>query len=71
MVRKLAKRKVSSRIKQTVKKAKRSVKKAKKTKSKYIKEYIEVWQCGDCDFKWAYRTIKCPICYSGSTTKII
>lgn len=42
-----------------------------KPKSKYKKEYIEMWQCVDCDFQWAYRTMKCPLCYSAEKTKII
>jgi rubrerythrin len=40
-------------------------------KSKYKKKYIEVWKCKGCDFEWSYKTMKCPICSSLETIKII
>lgn len=64
----MAKRKAGSRVKAKV--SKKAVAKAK-PKSKYKKEYIELWQCCDCDFQWAYRTIKCPLCYGVERTKIM
>lgn len=45
--------------------------KRKKAKTKYNKLFIELWKCGDCDFEWTYKTIKCPICASGQTVKLI
>jgi hypothetical protein len=44
---------------------------AKKKKSKYNKQYIEMWKCGGCAFEWCYRTMKCPLCYSVKTVKIV
>ncbi|HLD48765.1 MAG TPA: hypothetical protein VJB11_00205 [archaeon] len=42
-----------------------------KKKSKYKKQYLETWKCGDCDFEWSYRTMKCPICSENNMVKIL
>ncbi|MFH0836781.1 MAG: hypothetical protein V1870_01505 [Candidatus Aenigmatarchaeota archaeon] len=37
---------------------------------KYDTAQIATWKCGECDFLWYYKTIKCPLCYSDNTVKI-
>jgi hypothetical protein len=32
--------------------------------SKYRNLYIEEYQCKRCDFKWTYKTVRCPLCRS-------
>jgi ribosomal protein S27E len=33
-------------------------------KTRYKKQYLQVWECEDCDFRHPYETVKCPICSS-------
>ncbi|MFC2143294.1 hypothetical protein ACFLQN_02755 [Candidatus Aenigmatarchaeota archaeon] len=54
----------------TIKKAKTGRKK-RRGKAKYNKLFIEVWKCKDCAFEWSYQTLKCPICSSIETLKVI
>ena len=56
----------------SVKTFKKVQKKAgKRGKTKYNKIYIELWQCKCCDYEWAYKTQRCPLCSTMSPVKIV
>ncbi|MDI6721400.1 MAG: hypothetical protein QMD85_03350 [Candidatus Aenigmarchaeota archaeon] len=44
---------------------------ARKKKSKYKKQFIEVWKCRGCDFQWSYKTCRCPLCSTTEMLKLI
>lgn len=40
-------------------------------KPKYKKATVHSWSCNACNYKWFYKSSKCPICSSHSVKELV
>ena len=41
-----------------------------KRKPAYPKKPVKKWKCNQCNYTWAYKTVRCPVCSSSDTEQI-